>query len=97
VNLVAKLNLTIATGLFLVGTFIIVGDVLFIRRYGFDFNDVAFVTATGAFADWPTGERPPYAMVPATGYGLGACLAGALVLALRPKANVTRRERRGTE
>lgn len=67
------------------GTVIVVGDVLFIRRYGVDYNDVAFVTRNDDVVDWPTGERPLYACVPAAGYGFAAWLVAALLLVPWPE------------
>ncbi len=69
---IAKLFLAPAIVFFVVGALILVGDGLFFQKYCVDYNDAAFVTANGDFADWPSGERPGYACLPAWVYGLAA-------------------------
>src|SRR5262245_33872235 len=85
--------------LFLFGAFVLVGDGLFMWHYGVDFSDAAFVTQDGQVADWPTGERPAWAYLPAATYSLGFFLLSATVFALWPEVGKEGRERvwRGTE
>jgi hypothetical protein len=64
---------------------VFLADLLFIWRYGVDFCDAAFVTEAGDFADWPTGERPGWAFVPAWLYALPLVLVAATALALNPE------------
>jgi len=84
-HLFRKLQLTVAMFLVFVGAVIVIGDLLFIRRYGVDYNAVAFVTRSDGVVDWPTGERPLYAYVPAAGYGLAAWFVAALFLVPWPE------------
>ena len=42
-------------------------DGLFLLSWGFDVTDIAGISE-GYVIDWPTGERPPWAMVPAYAY-----------------------------
>ena len=84
-RILGKLQLSLVTFFVFVGAIIVVGDLLFIRRYGVDYNDVAFVTRNDDLVDWPTGERPLYAYVPTAGYGLAAWFAAALVLVPWPE------------
>lgn len=94
-----KLQVSLVTFLVFAGALIVVGDLLFIRRYGVDYNDVAFVTRNDDVADWPTGERPLYAHLPAAGYGLVAWFVAALVLVPWPEMPKGHHSaaRRGTE
>jgi hypothetical protein len=81
------------------GLAIVVYDAYVIVRYGFDINDVAGMTDDGGPIDWPTGERPAFASVPAFVYGFVFWLAAAVVFALWPEVGkpYTGRIRRGTE
>lgn len=76
-RLIGKLFLALTILLFVAGAFILLGDGLFTLKYGVDYHDAAFVTTNGDFADWPTGERPGYAHLPAWAYGLAAWFAAA--------------------
>lgn len=80
-----KLQLTVAMFLLFAGSVVLVGDLLFIRRYGVDYNNVAFVTRNDDVADWPTDERPLYSYVPAAGYGLATWFVAALFLVPWPE------------
>jgi hypothetical protein len=94
-----KMQLTIAGIGVAFGVVAVFGDALFVWQYGADFNDAAFILGNGEFVDWPTGEPPLYAYIPAAGYGLAAWLISALLLVLHP-GNVRRyfgRIRRGCE
>ena len=64
---------------------VVLADTLFIWRYGVDFCDAAFITETGDFADWPTGERPGWALVPAWLYALPLVLLAVTALAINPE------------
>jgi hypothetical protein len=94
-----KVQLTVATFFMALGLFLVIGDGLFIRRHGVDYNDAAFVTRNDEAAEWPTGERPLYACLPAAGYGMGAWLVAALVFVLWPEFGKSYRGavRRGAE
>ena len=94
-----KLPLIVGAFFFVIGALIFVGDGLFMWQYGVDFSDAAFVTEGGQVADWPSGERPTWACLPAGTYSLGFVLLGASALALWPKAGREYRGRvwRGTE
>lgn len=78
---------------FVIGAAIFVGDGLFVWRYGVDFSDAAFVTEDGQVADWPTGERPAWAFLPAATYSLWFVLLGASALAMCPEAGKENRGR----
>ncbi len=69
-KLFKTLLITTSFLLFAIGTLILVGDLLYIRKYGFDFDDVAEMTESDGPVDWPTGERPTYALFPAFTYAL---------------------------
>ena len=47
------------------GAIIFVGDLHYIVKHGFDFNDVAGLTDQDGPIDWPTGERPTLTYFPA--------------------------------
>jgi hypothetical protein len=98
-RLLRNLELTVAAFLILGGAFILVGDILFIDRYGVDYNEVAFVGVTGSTVDWPTGERPLYAYFPAWSYGVVAWLLAAVTLLMwwETRAQGAIVARRGTE
>lgn len=77
---------------------VVVADTLFVWRYGVDFCDASFITEAGDFADWPTGERPTWAFVPAWFYALPLVLMAAAALAVNPEPGGHRRTgRRGCE
>ena len=89
----------VACLLIALGLAIVADDLDTILRYGFDTNDVAGFTNTGEPVDWPTGERPLFALPPAYAYGIGFCgLAAALLLIRSTLGNhYCARVLRGTE
>lgn len=66
----SKLILILGWVLMATGAAILGFDVLFRCAYGCDVTDVAGVSQ-GFIIDWPTGERPTWAMVPAYTYSFG--------------------------
>ncbi len=94
-----KLTFIIAGSFVLVGAGIIFYDAYFLLRYGFDVNDVYVILDNGDSADWPTGLRPLWSLVPAFIYGLLLCLCAAPVVCLNPELKQTglRRSLRGAE
>jgi hypothetical protein len=96
---VRKIPLIVSLILLAIGLAITIYDITVIREFGFDVNDVADIGRNGELADWPTGERPGWAFVPAFVYGIGFCLAAVLVLAPWPEPAKAYRGRvvRGTE
>jgi len=93
-----KIPAIISSILLALGLAIVVYDVCIIFQFGFDINDVAGITDDGP-VDWPTGERPAFALVPAFVYGFAFWLAAAAVLSLWPEVGrpYTGRICRGTE
>jgi hypothetical protein len=79
------LRLAAALLLILLGLYVLLEDVHAILRYGCDINDVAAIDPRWGPVDWPTGERPTYAMVPAFVYALGFWVAGALLFVPWPE------------
>jgi hypothetical protein len=81
------------------GLLLLAADIGTIRRYGCDLNDVACIDPRWGPVDWPTGERPTYALVPAFVYAFGFWLAAALLYAPWPEGGKNYRGRilRGTE
>ena len=63
-------------------------DLFFILTADCDLNDVAGVS-DGCIIDWPTGERPLWAMVPAYTYAVALILLASGVLALRRQVGIT--------
>ena len=93
-----KLHLLLSLLLVATGLLIVVTDVIFITRYGINFNDAAFFLVNGEFVDWPTGERPLYANFPLAAYGLAAWLFAILLFSLSPEIKTrSARALRGTE
>jgi hypothetical protein len=80
---VRKIAIIVGSLLLAVGAVILAYDVFFIASYGCDANDVAGVTSDGFIIDWPTGERPVWAQVPAFTYSFGFWLLAAAVFAGR--------------
>jgi 4-amino-4-deoxy-L-arabinose transferase-like glycosyltransferase len=78
-----KSILVLASGLFLVGLWILVYDFWFICRYGFDYNDVLGVIDDGPI-DYPTGERPNWTIIPLFAYSLLFWLPALAILIIRP-------------
>lgn len=74
------LRLTAATALALSGLLLFADDVYTLLRYGCDINDMAAFDPQWGPIDWPTGERPGFAMVPMYIYVCGFWLLGALLL-----------------
>ena len=79
-----KALLILGWALAALGLVILAYDTLFLLSCGFDANDVAAVS-DGYFIDWPTGERPMWAMVPAYVYSLGFCLTALATFAIRKR------------
>src|SRR5262245_15939452 len=79
-----KLCPTVAGISLLAAAAIVFGDIPFIRRYGVDFSDAAFVTADGQAVDWPTGEHPLWAAFPAWVYAIPPAITALVALALWP-------------
>jgi hypothetical protein len=79
---VRKIPIIVGSLLLAVGAVILAYDVFFIVSYGCDANDVAGVTNDGFIIDWPTGERPVWAQVPAFTYSFGFWLLAAAVFAV---------------
>lgn len=69
VHLVKTTLLIIGWGVFAVGLALLGYDLNFHLTWGCDVTDVAGADQWGLI-DWPTGERPAWATVPAYGYGL---------------------------
>lgn len=79
---VRRIPIIVGSLLLAVGAVILAYDVFFIANYGCDANDVVRVTNDGFTIDWPTGERPVWAQVPAFTYSLGFWLLAAAVFAV---------------
>jgi hypothetical protein len=71
---------------------------MFLLTYGCDATDVAGVSA-GFLMDWPTGEKPPRAMVPAYSYSFGFWFLAlaSFVLRRRIRKSYSGRIRRGAK
>ena len=65
-----------------VGLAILCYDALFFLDCGFDVNEVAGVS-DGVIIDWPTGERPVWARVPAYSYSLAFWLLALAMFGIR--------------
>ena len=63
------ISLIFASLLGLAGIAILACDVLFLILYRCDITDIAGVV-DGYMIDWPTGERPLWALVPAWAYAI---------------------------
>lgn len=98
-RLLKTLSLVVGSILCLIGAIILIGDGLFLWHYGVGFSDAAFVTSDGQVADWPTGERPAWAYLPAATYSLWFFLLGATAFSVSPEIGKEYRGRvcRGTE
>jgi hypothetical protein len=93
-----KLHIVLSLLLVATGVVIVVTDLIFITRYGINFNEAAFFLGNGEFVDWPTGERPLYAYLPLAAYGLAAWLLAVLLFSLSPEIKTyPARVLRGTE
>ncbi len=77
--------------------FLLVADLFVRAATGWDMTDVAGVV-DGCAVDWPTGERPVWALVPAFSYSAPLLLMGATVIAFTRKIGLRSIERtsRGT-
>lgn len=69
--------LLVAFGLVILGY-----DALFYFQYGCDATDVAGAS-NGDIVDWPTGERPAWALVPAFTYSIGFFLLASVAFGIR--------------
>ena len=97
-SLFKKLHIVLSLLLVATGLVIVVTDLIFITRYGVNFNDAAFFLGNGEFVDWPTAERPLYAYFPLAAYGLAAWLLAILLFSLSPEIKThSARALRGTE
>ena len=84
-----KIPIIVGSLLLAVGVVIFAYDASFIISYGVDANDVASVTEEGFIIDWPTGETPLWAQIPAYTYSFGFwLLAAAAFAAWRPMGRV---------
>lgn len=63
-----KFLLITMIGNFVIGAAILIYDAHFFYLYNADVNEVAAVV-NGGIADWPTGERPLYTILPAWIFG----------------------------
>jgi hypothetical protein len=79
-----------------IGLCIFLDDLSVRRRYGVDVNDVAAIDPYWGPIDWPTGERPVIAMVPAFTYSFVFWLV-AVAFARPPAKRYHARIHRGTE
>lgn len=78
-----KTSLLVLAWLLAVVSLVILGyDALFHLQYGCDATDVAGVS-NGDIIDWPTGERPSWALVPAFTYSIGAFLLASVAFGIR--------------
>jgi len=91
-----KLAMVFTIMLFGVGLWILGYDLWFIRYFGFDFNDVIYLGGED-FSDWPTGERPSWAIVPLFAYSFPFLIVGFLIFIIRPKPHYRGRIHLGTE
>ncbi len=73
----------VALGLVILGY-----DAVFLLSYGLDVNEVVGVS-DGYIIDWPTGERPVWATVPAYVYSLGFCLIALTTFLIRKRLGNT--------
>jgi hypothetical protein len=97
-SLLRKLQILVSVILAIAGLVIVVTDVIYIVRYGVDFNEAAFFLGNGEFVDWPTAERPSYAYFPLAAYGLAAWLVAIVLFTLWPELKAhSGRVLRGTE
>ena len=87
-GLVKKALLILGWALAALGLVILGYDALFLLTCGFDVNEVAGVS-DGYIIDWPTGERPVWAMVPAYVYSLGFCLIALATFVIRKRLRRT--------
>lgn len=85
---VKKALLILGWALAALGLLILAYDILFFLGAGFDANEVAGIS-DGQIIDWPTGERPVWAMVPVYVYSIGFCLAALAVFSIRKRVGIT--------
>ena len=85
--------------LIVAGLLLFLTDVDAICRWGCDMNDVAAIDPYWGPIDWPTGERPDWALIPAFVYSFGFWLIAALLFVPWPEKQMPYRGRilRGTE
>jgi hypothetical protein len=81
-----------------VGLAALVYDLFLIAATGYDMTDVAGVI-DGYAIEWPTGERPPWTLLPAYAYALALLLLAGLLLygRRRIRASSPSRVLRGAE
>jgi hypothetical protein len=65
--------------LILIGLLILLADLEAIFRWGCDINDAAVIDPQIGPIDWPTGERPGWALIPAFIYSVGFWVVAALL------------------
>ena len=78
-------RLGIVSVLFAMGLLLFLDDLYTILRYGCDINDVAAIDPCWGPIDWPTGEKPTFALIPAYVYSFAFWSVGALILVPQPK------------
>ena len=83
----------------ILGLLVLFADLEAILRWGCDINEVAAIDPHWGPIDWPTGERPSWALVPAFIYSFGFWLVAALLYVRLPETGRPYRGRvlRGTE
>ena len=93
-----RISQIVGSGLLAIGLVILAYDASFFVRYGMDATDVAAIS-DGDIIDWPTGERPVWALAPAFAYALVSWILATAVFAVccRARRDYSGRIWRGTE
>lgn len=94
-----QISLIVSLLLLAFGVAILVSDAYMSHRYGFHMNEVVGFTEAGEPIDWPTGDRPVFALIPIRFYALGFCfaVAGIFLMGFRAGRSYRGRIFQGTE